>query len=85
MFNKVNKFDQYQCLQKMICQFMGAAGDTVTNAVTSNFNNNNNGQFGQIAGQNFQQFASNPNQFIQQFPGQQGQQFTNQIGIISLY
>ena len=84
VFKQVTKFDQYQCLQKMICQFMGAAGDTVTNAVTSNFNNNNNGQFGQIAGQNFQQFASNPNQFIQQFPGQQGQQFTNQIGIISL-
>merc|ERR1719361_1437408 len=48
VFKQVTKFDQYQCLQKMICQFMGAAGDTVTNAVTSNFNNNNNGQFGQI-------------------------------------
>merc|ERR1719232_1568203 len=63
----------------MVCEFMGAAGDTVTNAVTSNFNNNNNGQFGQITSQNFQQFASNPNQFIQQFPGQQRQQFTNQL------
>ena len=88
VFKQVTNFDQYQCLQKMICQFMGAAGDTVTNAVTSNFNNNNNGQFGQfgqIAGQNFQQFASNPNQFIQQFPSQQGQQFSNQIGLYFIY
>ena len=84
VFKQVTNFDQYQCLQKMVCEFMGAAGDTVTNAVTSNFNNNNNGQLGQIASQNFQQFASNPNQFIQQFPGQQGQQFSNQLGIYHL-
>merc|ERR1712137_274192 len=39
VFKQVTSFDQYQCLQKMVCEFMG------TNAVTSQFNNNNNGQF----------------------------------------
>jgi len=33
VFNKVNQFDQYQCLQKMICQFMGSAEDAVVNTV----------------------------------------------------
>ena len=56
----------------MICQFMGAAGDTVSNAVTNNFNSNS-GQIGQFAQQNFQQFANNPNQFVQQFPNQLSQ------------
>ena len=51
---------------------MGAAGDTVSNAVTNNFNSNS-GQIGQFAQQNFQQFANNPNQFVQQFPNQLSQ------------
>jgi len=78
VFKQVNQFDQYQCLQKMICQFMGAAGDAVTNSVNNNFASNS-GQFGQLASQNFQQFANNPNQFVQTFPNTAGQQFTNQL------
>merc|ERR1719512_592094 len=71
VFKQVTNFDQYQCLQKMICQFMGAAGDTVTNAVTNSFNNNNNGQQFVQSGQQFvttgQQLVQNqyPNQFNQ--------------------
>ena len=53
MFNKVNKFDQYQCLQvgvesnsrmkhgklsqKMICEAMGTAEDLVVAGVNSQF------------------------------------------------
>merc|ERR1711983_516220 len=81
VFKQVNQFDQYQCLQKMICQFMGTAGEVVSNSVNNNFGSNS-GQIGQFAQQNFQQFANNPNQFVQQFPNQVsagGQQFTNQL------
>merc|ERR1711862_693351 len=81
VFKQVNQFDQYQWLQKMICQFMGTAGEVVSNSVNNNFGSNS-GQIGQLAQQNFQQFANNPNQFVQQFPNQVsagGQQFTNQL------
>jgi len=72
VFKQVNKFDQYQCLQKMICEFMGTAGDSVVNTISNNFGS----QTGQIAQQNLQQFASNPNQFAQTFPNQ----VSNQLG-----
>merc|ERR1712072_1172117 len=52
VFNKVNNFDQYQCLQKMICQFMGGAEDAVVNTVTNNFGS----QSGQAAQSSFNQF-----------------------------
>ena len=77
-------------LQKMICQFMGAAGDTVTNAVSSQLgggnNQFNNGQLGQFSQQQLQQFQQNPGQFqqqLQQFqqnPGQFVQQIPSQGG-----
>ena len=63
----------------MICQFMGAAGDAVTNSVNNNFAGNS-GQLGQFASQNFQQFANNPNQFVQTLPSTASQQFASQIG-----
>ena len=70
-------------LQKMICQFMGAAGDTVTNAVSSQLgggnNQFNNGQLGQFSQQQLQQFQQNPGQFVQQIPSQGGQ-FASQLG-----
>merc|ERR1719495_3049785 len=66
VFNKVNSFDQYQCLQKMICQFMGGAEDAVVNTVTNNFGS----QSGQAAQSSFNQFQSNPGQFIQNVPNQ---------------
>merc|ERR1719495_1119428 len=66
VFNKVNNFDQYQCLQKMICQFMGGAEDAVVNTVTNNFGS----QSGQAAQSSFNQFQSNPGQFIQNVPNQ---------------
>ena len=63
---------------------MGAAGDTVTNAVSSQLgggnNQFNNGQLGQFSQQQLQQFQQNPGQFqqqLQQFqqnPGQFQQQ-----------
>lgn len=80
VFNKVNKFDSNQCLQKMICEAMGTAENLVVAGVNS--------QLGQQAGQLAQtglnqlptnpnqiqsginQFQSNPNQFVQnQFNG----------------
>ena len=74
----------------MICQFMGAAGDTVTNAVSSQLgggnNQFNNGQLGQFSQQQLQQFQQNPGQFqqqLQQFqqnPGQFVQQFPSSQG-----
>ena len=68
----------------MICQFMGAAGDTVTNAVSSQLgggnNQFNNGQLGQFSQQQLQQFQQNPGQFVQQFPSSQGGQFASQLG-----
>ena len=70
----------------MICQFMGTAGEVVSNSVNNNFGSNS-GQIGQFAQQNFQQFANNPNQFVQQFPNQVsagGQQFTNQLGMFKV-
>jgi len=82
VFNKVNKFDQYQCLQKMICQFMGSAEDAVVNTVSNNFGS----QTGQIAQNNLNQFQSNPSQFVQNIPNQLGsngpiaQAVTSQFG-----
>merc|ERR1711936_119748 len=73
--DKVNKFDQYQCLQKMICEFMGSAGDSVVNTISNNFGP----QTGQLTQQNLQQFASNPNQFVQTFPNQVSSGFSNQL------
>jgi len=69
VFNKVNSFDQYQCLQKMICQFMGGAEDAVVNTVSNNFGS----QTGQAAQSSFNQFQSNPGQFIQNVPNQLSQ------------
>merc|ERR1719229_1548117 len=90
VFKQVTQFDQAQCIQKMICQFMGAAGDTVTNAVSSQLgggnNQFNNGQLGQFSQQQLQQFQQNPGQFqqqLQQFqqnPGQFVQQIPSQGG-----
>ena len=63
----------------MICEFMGSAGDAVANTVSNNFGS----QTGQFAQQNFQQFASNPNQFVQTFPNQfSSGQVANQLGTI---
>merc|ERR1719225_1199757 len=77
VFKQVNNFDQFQCLQKMICEFMGSAGDAVANTVSNNFGS----QTGQFTQQNFQQFASNPNQFVQTFPNQfTSGQVANQLG-----
>merc|ERR1712038_466340 len=76
VFKQVNKFDQYQCLQKIICEFMGTAGDSVVNTISNNFGP----QTGQITQQNLQQFASNPNQFVQTFPNQVSSGFSNQLG-----
>ena len=69
---------------------MGAAGDTVTNAVSSQLgggnNQFNNGQLGQFSQQQLQQFQQNPGQFqqqLQQFqqnPGQFVQQFPSSQG-----
>jgi len=66
VFNKVNKFDQYQCLQKMICEAMGTAEDLVVAGVNSQFGQ----QGGQIAQSGFNQLQSNPNQFVQTQLGQ---------------
>merc|ERR1711936_635308 len=76
VFKQVNKFDQYQCLQKIICEFMGTAGDSVVNTISNNFGP----QTGQLTQQNLQQFASNPNQFVQTFPNQVSSGFSNQLG-----
>ena len=58
---------------------MGSAGDAVANTVSNNFGS----QTGQFAQQNFQQFASNPNQFVQTFPNQfSSGQVANQLGTI---
>merc|ERR1712241_1323625 len=82
VFKQVNNFDQYQCLQKMICEFMGSAGDAVANTVSNNFGS----QTGQFAQQNFQQFASNPNQFVQTFPNQfSSGQVANQLGSTQVF
>jgi len=37
VLKNVNKMDQYQCLQKMICEFMGQAENTVVSAVNNQF------------------------------------------------
>jgi len=66
VFNKVNKFDQYQCLQKMICEAMGTAEDLVVAGVNSQLGQ----QGGQIAQSGFNQLQSNPNQFVQSQLGQ---------------
>merc|ERR1712054_178869 len=73
VFNKVNQFDQYQCLQKMICQFMGRAEDAVVNTVSNNFGS----QSGQIAQSSLNQFQANPSQFNPSSNNfvQNGQQF----------
>ena len=64
----------------MICEFMGSAGDAVANTVSNNFGS----QTGQFTQQNLQQFASNPNQFVQTFPNQfSSGQVANQLGMIS--
>merc|ERR1719225_2337661 len=82
VFKQVNNFDQFQCLQKMICEFMGSAGDAVANTVSNNFGS----QTGQFAQQNFQQFASNPNQFVQTFPNQfSSGQVANQLGSTQVF
>ena len=58
---------------------MGSAGDAVANTVSNNFGP----QTGQFAQQNLQQFASNPNQFVQTFPNQfSSGQVANQLGTI---
>ena len=63
----------------MICEFMGSAGDAVANTVSNNFGP----QTGQFTQQNLQQFASNPNQFVQTFPNQfTTGQVANQLGRI---
>ena len=63
----------------MICEFMGSAGDAVANTVSNNFGS----QTGQFTQQNLQQFASNPNQFVQSFPSQfTSGQVANQLGMI---
>ena len=63
----------------MICEFMGSAGDAVANTVSNNFGS----QTGQFTQQNLQQFASNPNQFVQTFPNQfSSGQVANQLGTI---
>jgi len=61
VFKQVNNFDQKECLQKMICEFMGKAEDVVVNSVNSQFG----GQSGQIVQNGINQFQSNPNQFVQ--------------------
>merc|ERR1712241_1580024 len=82
VFKQVNSFDQYQCLQKMICEFMGSAGDAVANTVSNNFGS----QTGQFTQQNLQQFASNPNQFVQTFPNQfTSGQVANQLGSTQVF
>merc|ERR1712241_726180 len=82
VFKQVNSFDQYQCLQKMICEFMGSAGDAVANTVSNNFGS----QTGQFTQQNLQQFASNPNQFVQTFPSQfSSGQVANQLGSTQVF
>ena len=57
---------------------MGTAGDSVVNTISNNFGP----QTGQITQQNLQQFASNPNQFVQTFPNQVSSGFSNQLGMI---
>ena len=42
--------------QKIICEFMGTAGDSVVNTISNNFGS----QTGQFTQQNLQQFGSNP-------------------------
>jgi len=69
VFNKVNKFDQYQCLQKMICEAMGTAEDLVLAGVNSQFGQQG-GQIAQTAQSGFNQLQSNPNQFVQTQLGQ---------------
>jgi len=69
VFNKVNKFDQYQCLQKMICEAMGTAEDLVVAGVNSQFGQQG-GQIAQTAQSGFNQLQSNPNQFVQTQLGQ---------------
>merc|ERR1712038_2040313 len=74
VFKQVNNFDQFQCLQKMICEFMGSAGDAVANTVSNNF------------GSQTGQFASNPNQFVQTFPNQfSSGQVANQLGSTQVF
>jgi len=66
IFNQVNDFDQKECLQKMICEFMGRAEDVVVNSV----NNQLGPQTGQAVQTGINQFQTNPSQFLQ----------TNQLG-----
>merc|ERR1719495_2274032 len=58
--------DQYQCLQKAICEFMGQTENAVTSALSNNFGS----QTGQLAQSSINQFQSNPSQFLQNFPNQ---------------
>ncbi|XP_023342670.1 RNA polymerase II degradation factor 1 isoform X2 [Eurytemora carolleeae] len=53
----------------MICEYMGSAEQTVVNAVTNNFGS----QTGQLAQSGLSQFQSNPQQFLQNLPGQLNQ------------
>jgi len=61
VLKSVNKMDDNQCLQKMICEFMGQTENAVVDAVSNQFGP----QTGQIAQSSFNQLQSNPNQFIQ--------------------
>jgi len=74
VLQSVNNFDQLQCIQKMICEYMGSTEDAVLSAVSNNFGP----QVGQLAQNNLNQFANNPNQFLQTFPGNTNKQFNQQ-------
>merc|ERR1711962_87230 len=61
VLKNVNKFDQYECLQKMICEAMGTAEKVGAAVINSQI-----GQQGsQFAQNGFSQLQSNPNQFVQ--------------------
>eukprot|EP00088_Acartia_fossae_P071418 TRINITY_DN9790_c0_g1_i2.p1 TRINITY_DN9790_c0_g1~~TRINITY_DN9790_c0_g1_i2.p1 ORF type:complete len:425 (-),score=90.91 TRINITY_DN9790_c0_g1_i2:62-1336(-) len=60
--------DQYQCLQKIICEWMGQTEDAVVDAVSNQFGS----QTGQIAQSSINQIQTNPNQFVQQLQSPNG-------------